>query len=204
MSRDFTDIPVDREPHTAHYELNGSIGEGTFANVVAGMHILTQTKVAVKIIKERVSDNRRSTLLREVRCMAGLRHPNIVQLFHVIISADCLYLVLEFVPGGDLLGHLRQHGRMAEPTARGVFRQLVSAVHYCHEKGVAHRDLKPENVLLDARMHATLADFGLGAPSNIHRLRTFCGTLFYRAPELFLGDTYDGRAANIWSLGTLL
>lgn len=189
MSREFTAIAVDQEPPSAHYKLNGSIGKGTFANVVVGTHILTQTKVAVKIIKQRVSDETRSFLLQEVRCMADLQHPNIVQLFHVISWADSLYLVMEFVPGGDLLDYLGAHGRLSEDTARGVFRQLVSAVHYCHEKGVAHRDLKAKNVLLDARMNATLVDFGLGAASNVHQRSTFCGSLLYMAPELFLGET---------------
>lgn len=204
MLREFIDIPVDQEPPSAHYELNGSIGEGTFGNVVVGMHIVTQTKVAVKIIKQRVSDDTHSSLLQEVRCMADLHHPNIVQLFHVISWADSLYLVMEFVPGGDMLDYLRAHGRMSEDTARGVFRQLVSAVHYCHEKGVAHRDLKTENVLLDAQMKATLADFGLGASSNIHQRSTFCGSLLFTAPELFLGEPYDSCAADIWSMGVLL
>ncbi|XP_032944151.1 serine/threonine-protein kinase MARK2-like [Rhinolophus ferrumequinum] len=204
MSRDSTDIPVDQEPPTAHYELNGSIGEGSFGNVVVGTHILTPTQVAVKVIKQQVSDKTRSSLLQEARCMADLQHPNIVQLFHGIIAEESLYLVMEFVPGGDMMDYLRDNGRMSEDTARGVFRQLVSAVHYCHEKGVAHRDLKPENVLLDSRMNATLVDFGLGASSNIHQLSKFCGTFMYTAPEVFLGKTYDGCAADIWSLGMLL
>ncbi|XP_032944155.1 serine/threonine-protein kinase MARK2-like [Rhinolophus ferrumequinum] len=204
MSRDSTDIRVDQEPPTAHYELNGSIGEGSFGNVVVGTHILTQTQVAVKVIKQQVSDQTRSSLLQEARCMADLQHPNIVQLFHVIIADESLYLVMEFVPGRDMLDYLRDNGRMSEDTARGVFRQLVSAVHYCHEKGVAHRDLKPDNVLLDSRMNATLVDFGLGASSNIHQLSKFCGTLIYTAPEVFVRKTYDGCAADIWSLGMVL
>ncbi|KAF6321352.1 hypothetical protein mRhiFer1_008467 [Rhinolophus ferrumequinum] len=103
-----------------------------------------------------------------------------------------------------MLDYLRDHGCMSENKARGVFRQLVSAVHYCHEKGIAHRDLKPQNVLLDSQMNAKLVDFGLGGSFNVHQLSTFCGDLMYAPPELFLGQTYDGHAINIWSLGVLL
>uniref|UniRef100_A0A671EDI2 non-specific serine/threonine protein kinase n=1 Tax=Rhinolophus ferrumequinum TaxID=59479 RepID=A0A671EDI2_RHIFE len=136
--------------------------------------------------------------------MADLHHPNIVRLFHVISLAESLLLVMEFVPGGDMLDYLRDHGCMSEDTARGVFRQLVSAVHYCHEKGIAHRDLKPQNVLLDAQMNAKLIDFGLGAASDIHQLSTFCGSFLYAAPELFLSKIYDGCATDTRSLGVML
>uniref|UniRef100_A0A671EE99 non-specific serine/threonine protein kinase n=1 Tax=Rhinolophus ferrumequinum TaxID=59479 RepID=A0A671EE99_RHIFE len=188
----------------AHYELQETIGEGAFGKVVLGEHILTKTKVAVKIIDQRVSKKIRRSLLHEVRCMADLHHLNIVRLFHVISSAESLFLVMEFVPGGDMLDYLRDHGRMSEDTARGVFRQLVSAVHYCHEKGVAHRDLKPQNVLLDAQMNAKLIDFGLGAASGIRQLNTFCGSFLYAAPELFLSKIHDGCATDTWSLGLML
>ncbi|KAF6323439.1 hypothetical protein mRhiFer1_008411 [Rhinolophus ferrumequinum] len=144
------------------------------------------------------------SLLHEVRCMADLHHPNIVQLLHMISLAESLYLVMELVPGGVMLDYLCDHGRMSEDTARGVFWQLLSALHYCHEKGIAHWDLQPQNVLLDAQMNAKLADFGLGASSNVHRLSTFCGSPLYAAPELFLSETQDGCAADIWSLGALL
>lgn len=140
MARDIRDIRVDQGPISAHYELLEIIGEGAFGKVVLGEHILTKTKVAVKIIDQQVSKRIRRSLLHEVRCMEDLHHPNIVQLFHVITSPEYLFLVMEFVPGGDMLDYLRAHGCMSEDTARSVFRQLVSAVHYCHEKGIAHRD----------------------------------------------------------------
>ncbi|KAF6327534.1 hypothetical protein mRhiFer1_008252 [Rhinolophus ferrumequinum] len=129
MLRDFTHILVDQGPLSAHYELRGSLGEGSFAKVVLGKHILTKTMVAVKIIDQRVSNETHRSLRHEVRCMADLHHPNIVQLFHVISLAESLFLVTELVPGEDMLSYLLGHGRMSEDTACGVFRQLVSAVH---------------------------------------------------------------------------
>lgn len=83
--------------------------------------------------------------------------------------------------------YLHDHGRMSEDTRRALFT-----------------DLKPQNVLLDAQIKAKLSDFGLGASFNVHQLSMFCGSPAYVAPELFLGEIYDGRAANIWSLGVLL
>ncbi|KAF6284462.1 hypothetical protein mRhiFer1_009225 [Rhinolophus ferrumequinum] len=174
MLHDFTDILVDQEPHSAYYELQGTIGKGTFAKVVLGKHILMELKVAVKIIDQRVFYGMRRSLLQEVHCMADLKHANIVQLFHVISIAESLFLVMELVPRGDMLRYLYDHGRMSEDKARGVFQQLVSAVHYCHEKGIAHRDLKPQKCAVR-----------------------------HSAPELFLGQTYEGRAVDIWSLGVL-
>ncbi|KAF6284469.1 hypothetical protein mRhiFer1_009232 [Rhinolophus ferrumequinum] len=147
MLCDFPDIRVNQEPHSAHYELQGTIGEGTFAKVVLGKHILTKTMVAVKIIDQRGSYRTLRSLLHEVRCMEDFHHPNIVQLFHVISTAESFSLVTELMPGEDMQHYLHDHSHMSEDTARGVFQQLVSAVQYCHEKGVAHRDLKPPNVL---------------------------------------------------------
>ncbi|KAF6270072.1 hypothetical protein mRhiFer1_009686 [Rhinolophus ferrumequinum] len=161
--------------------------------------------VAVKIIDQQVSYRTCRSLLHKVRCMEDLYHPNIVQLFHVISTAESLFLAMELMPGENMHHYLRDHNRMSENKACSVFWQLVSAVHYCHEKGIAHRDLKPQNVLLDTQMNAKLADFArLGASFNVHQLSTFCGGPAYVAPELSLGEIYDGRVADIWSLRALL
>ncbi|KAF6351621.1 hypothetical protein mRhiFer1_010137 [Rhinolophus ferrumequinum] len=169
MSHDFTDISVDQEPHSGHYKLLETTGKGSFAKVVLGQHILTGTE------------------------------PNIIQLFHVINTMDSLFLVMELVPGGDMLDYLYDHSRMSEDKARGVFRQLVSAVQYCHQKGIAHGDLNLHNVLLGTQMNAKLADLGLRTSFNGHQLSTFCGNPVYTAPELFLGQKYDGPSMDIWS-----
>lgn len=118
-----------------------------------------------------------------------LDHPNIVKLFQVIETEKTLYLVMEYASGGEVFDYLVLHGRMKEKEARAKFRQIVSAVQYCHQKKIIHRDLKAENLLLDSEMNIKIADFGFSnefTPGN--KLDTFCGSPPYAAPELFQGS----------------
>lgn len=144
-------------------------------------------------------------LFREVRIMKMLDHPNIVKLYQVIETEKTLYLVMEYASGGEVFDYLVAHGRMKEKEARAKFRQIVSAVQYCHQKRIIHRDLKAENLLLDAEMNIKIADFGFSnefVPGQ--KLDTFCGSPPYAAPELFQGKKYDGPEVDVWSLGVIL
>lgn len=122
-------------------------------------------------------------LHREVRIMKMLNHPNIVKLYEVIETKHTLFLVMEYVSGGELYDYLVAHGRMKEKDARAKFRQILSAVHFCHKKRIIHRDLKAENLLLDSDFNIKIADFGF---SNNYQpdgqLDTFCGSPPYAAP----------------------
>ncbi|XP_028658488.1 serine/threonine-protein kinase MARK2 isoform X12 [Erpetoichthys calabaricus] len=197
---------ADEQPHIGNYRLLKTIGKGNFAKVKLARHVLTGKEVAVKIIdKTQLNSSSLQKLFREVRIMKMLNHPNIVKLFEVIETEKTLYLVMEYASGGEVFDYLVAHGRMKEKEARAKFRQIVSAVQYCHQKCIVHRDLKAENLLLDADMNIKIADFGFSNEFTLgNKLDTFCGSPPYAAPELFQGKKYDGPEVDVWSLGVIL
>ncbi|XP_056619945.1 MAP/microtubule affinity-regulating kinase 3 isoform X5 [Triplophysa dalaica] len=197
---------ADEQPHVGNYRLLKTIGKGNFAKVKLARHILTGREVAIKIIdKTQLNPTSLQKLFREVRIMKILNHPNIVKLFEVIETEKTLYLIMEYASGGEVFDYLVAHGRMKEKEARAKFRQIVSAVQYCHQKRIVHRDLKAENLLLDADMNIKIADFGFSNEFTLgNKLDTFCGSPPYAAPELFQGKKYDGPEVDVWSLGVIL
>ncbi|XP_054423841.1 sperm motility kinase 4A-like [Pteronotus mesoamericanus] len=200
MSRDFLPTLGNKKHYLGDYLPLKSIGKGAFAEVKLARHWLTGTDVAVKTISRWGTD----TQFEEVQSLKSLHHPNITQLFQVLTTRDKETLFMEFVSGGDLFRHLEDCGRLSEDEARAMFRQMVSALHYCHGKGIAHRDLKPQNMLLDRHLNIKVADFGFSRNFRDYRLSTFCGTLSYMAPEVLRRQIYDGPKADVWSLGVIL
>uniref|UniRef100_A0A3P8PGK4 non-specific serine/threonine protein kinase n=1 Tax=Astatotilapia calliptera TaxID=8154 RepID=A0A3P8PGK4_ASTCA len=187
-----------QQPHVGNYRLLKTIGKGNFAKVKLARHMLTGREVRCTVMLT-------IFLFREVRIMKILNHPNIVKLFEVIETERTLYLVMEYASGGEVFDYLVAHGRMKEKEARAKFRQIVSAVQYCHQKHIVHRDLKAENLLLDADMNIKIADFGFSNEFTLgNKLDTFCGSPPYAAPELFQGKKYDGPEVDVWSLGVIL
>lgn len=190
------------------YELGRTVGEGTFAKVKFAINTETGESVAVKvlakstILKHRMVDQ----IKREISIMKIVRHPFIVRLHEVLASRTRIYIILEFVPGGELFDKIVHKGKLSEMESRKYLQQLIDAISHCHKKGVYHRDLKPENLLLDARDNLKVSDFGLSAlpQQGVDLLHTTCGTPNYVAPEVLNGQGYDGAAADIWSCGVIL
>ncbi|XP_073301153.1 CBL-interacting serine/threonine-protein kinase 3-like [Primulina huaijiensis] len=192
------------------YEVGRTIGEGTFAKVKFARNTENGQPVAIKIFdKDKVLKHKLSEQIkREIATMKLIKHPNVVQLYEVMASKTKIFIVMEFVTGGELFDKIVNHGRMQEDEARKYFQQLINAVDFCHSRGVYHRDLKPENLLLDASGDLKVSDFGLSALSQQVQddglLHTTCGTPNYVAPEVINDRGYDGATADLWSCGVIL
>ncbi|PQQ00391.1 CBL-interacting protein kinase 2 isoform X2 [Prunus yedoensis var. nudiflora] len=171
------------------YEMGRLLGQGTFAKVHHARNLKTGMSVAIKIIdKERILKvGMIDQIKREISVMRLIRHPNVVELYEVMASKTKIYFVMEYVKGGELFNKVSK-GKLKEDVARKYFQQLISAVDYCHSRGVS--------------------DFGLSALGESKRqdglLHTTCGTPAYVAPEVINRKGYDGTKADIWSCGVIL
>ncbi|KAG8099268.1 hypothetical protein GUJ93_ZPchr0013g36353 [Zizania palustris] len=192
------------------YEMGRALGEGHFGKVKLARHADTGAAFAIKILdRQRILAMKiDEQIKREIATLKLLKHPNVVRLHEVSASKTKIYMVLEYVNGGELFDKIALKGKLSEKEGRKLFQQLMDAVSYCHEKGVYHRDLKPENVLVDAKGNIKVSDFGLSAlPQNQRNdglLHTTCGSPNYIAPEVLLNKGYDGSLSDIWSCGVIL
>lgn len=190
-----------------HYVLSKTLGTGTFGKVKLAYHQVTGHKVAVKILSRQKikSLDVVGKIRREIQNLKLVRHPHIIKLYQVISSPTEFYMVMEYVPGGELFEYIVKKGKLEEPEARKIFQQLVSGIDYCHRHNVVHRDLKPENLLLDNNKNVRIADFGLSnMMSDGEFLRTSCGSPNYAAPEVISGKLYAGPEIDVWSCGVIL
>ncbi|XP_071465372.1 sperm motility kinase Z-like [Marmota flaviventris] len=185
------------------YEVLRCIGQGSFGTVRLARHILTGAEVAMKTVRKGQLDP--AFLQAEVAIMKAVDHPSVVQLFQVVETADCVYLVMEYAGWGQLLQYIPEGVGLPEQEARGLFEQMASALRMCHAKGIVHRDVNAENILLDAQGRIKLCDFGVsGQFRRGELLHTVCGTITYWAPEMFLPGAYSGPPVDVWSLGVVL
>ncbi|KAL6221558.1 hypothetical protein ACLB2K_004954 [Fragaria x ananassa] len=191
------------------YELGRMLGHGTFAKVYHARNLKTGKSMAMKVVgKEKVIRvGMMEQIKREISVMRMVKHPNIVELHEVMASKSKIYFAMDLVRGGELFAKIAK-GRLKEDVARVYFQQLISAVDFCHSRGVYHRDLKPENLLLDEDGDLKVTDFGLSAFSEHLKqdglLHTTCGTPAYVAPEVIGKKGYDGAKADLWSCGVIL
>ncbi|KAJ4840969.1 CBL-interacting serine/threonine-protein kinase 6 [Turnera subulata] len=191
------------------YELGRMLGHGTFAKVYHARNLKSGKSMAMKVVgKEKVIKvGMMEQIKREISVMKMVKHPNIVELYEVMASKSKIYFAMELVRGGELFAKIAK-GRLREDLARVYFQQLISAIDFCHSRGVYHRDLKPENLLLDEDGNLKVTDFGLSAFSEHLKqdglLHTTCGTPAYVAPEVIGKKGYDGAKADLWSCGVIL
>lgn len=155
--------------------------------------------------KKDKDEHREIRTIREASIMLLLHHPFIASLKEMLILDPYYYLFMEYVNGGQLLDYIISHGKLKEKQARRFGRQILSALDYCHRNSIVHRDLKIENILISQAGNIKIIDFGL---SNLFSprssLSTFCGSLYFAAPELLNAKAYTGPEVDVWSFGVVL
>ncbi|ROT37535.1 Pkinase-domain-containing protein [Sodiomyces alkalinus F11] len=213
------------------WQLGKTLGKGSSARVRLCRHRISGELAAVKIVPkkaayliqhgslaalhqyddslpDRINGEMRVPLSieREVAILKLIDHPNVMKVYDIWENRSEIYLVLEYVDKGDLFDYINTYGRLNEDAAMFFFRQIMSAMQYCHTFNICHRDLKPENILLTSKNRIKIADFGMAAlhQSEGHRLETACGSPHYAAPELLKNKQYRGDKADIWSMGVIL
>ncbi|XP_012777959.1 serine/threonine-protein kinase BRSK2 isoform X8 [Maylandia zebra] len=188
------------------YRLEKTLGKGQTGLVKLGVHCVTCQKVAIKIVnREKLSESVLMKVEREIAILKLIEHPHVLKLHDVYENKKYLYLVLEHVSGGELFDYLVKKGRLTPKEARKFFRQIMSALDFCHSHSICHRDLKPENLLLDEKNNIRIADFGMASLQvGDSLLETSCGSPHYACPEVIRGEKYDGRKADVWSCGVIL
>ena len=218
-----------RKTHVGPWQLGKTLGKGATGRVRLAKHRDTNQIAAVKIVSKksaalvqsasmaRMDHEGAASLIatgprtmpfgieREVVIMKLIEHPNIINLYDIWENRGELYLVLEYVSGGELFDYVSSNGALPEEEAVRLFRQIIAGLSYCHRFNICHRDLKPENILLDGNRNIKLADFGMAAlqPDGTW-LNTSCGSPHYAAPEIIQGNQYRGDLADIWSTGIIL
>jgi len=218
-----------RKTHIGPWQLGRTLGKGATGRVRLAKHALTGQTAAIKIVSKKaaamvqsasmrhmdndstVSSNIQGTrtmpfgIEREIVIMKLIEHPNIMSLYDIWENRGELYLVLEYVEGGELFDYVMRNRALPEAEAVRLLRQLIAGLAYCHRFNICHRDLKPENILLDADHNIKIADFGMAAmqPDGQY-LTTSCGSPHYAAPEIVSGKQYHGNTSDIWSVGIIL
>lgn len=202
------------------WKLGRTLGRGATGRVLLASNARSGRKAAVKVVNKAVlnmnpdiSETEKGCdsaglsygIEREIIIMKLLNHKNVLRLYDVYETEKALYLVLEYVEGGELFDLLVESGPLPEATAVEFFKQIILGASYCHNLGICHRDLKPENLLLDRNLSIKIADFGMAALESKDRLlETSCGSPHYAAPEIVSGLKYHGTASDVWSCGVIL
>ncbi|KAF2706541.1 serine/threonine protein kinase-like protein Kin1 [Pleomassaria siparia CBS 279.74] len=205
-------------PATGQWSLGKTIGAGSMGKVKLAKSATTGEQVAVKIVprqstdqhhsqadRDRADQSKEVRTAREAAIVSLLNHPYICGMRDVVRTNYHWYMLFEYVNGGQMLDYIISHGRLKEKQARKFARQIASALDYCHRNSIVHRDLKIENILISKTGDIKIIDFGLSnlfSPRNL--LKTFCGSLYFAAPELLQAKQYTGPEVDVWSFGIVL
>ncbi|CAD8180467.1 unnamed protein product [Paramecium octaurelia] len=190
-----------------YYEIESTLGEGTFGRVSLVKQKSTKILRAMKqIAKDRILASQREKMIQEVNILKGLDHPNIVNIYELYQDERYYYLITEYLSGGELFDRIQQRNNLNESMAANYMKQILSAVNYCHLSNIVHRDLKPENILFAQRgseQTLKIIDFGTAKQvlSNT-QLKQKTGTPYYIAPEV-IDQNYNNKC-DLWSCGVIM
>lgn len=189
------------------FEVKGALGTGTFGRVLL-VRLKTANSGSQNIFAMKVLPKTEIVRLRQVEhvnaeryILSRVRHPFVVDLFATFQDSLNVYMLMSYVPGGELFTHLRRAGRFTPDVTRFYLANIILALQYLHSFNIIYRDLKPENLLLDSRGYLRLTDFGFAKIVD-DRTWTLCGTPEYLAPEIIQSDGH-GKAADWWACGVL-
>ncbi|KAF1984777.1 Pkinase-domain-containing protein [Aulographum hederae CBS 113979] len=205
-------------PATGVWALGKTIGAGSMGKVKLARNMETGEQAAVKIVprastedhrtqhdRERADHSKEVRTEREAAIVSLVNHPYICGMRDVVRTNHHWYMLFEYVNGGQMLDYIISHGRLKEKQARKFGRQIASALDYCHRNSIVHRDLKIENILISKTGDIKIIDFGLSNLfSPYDHLKTFCGSLYFAAPELLQAKQYTGPEVDVWSFGIVL
>ncbi|KAJ9606619.1 Serine/threonine-protein kinase [Cladophialophora chaetospira] len=202
---------------TGTWSLGKTIGQGSMGKVKLAKNVETGEQAAIKIVPRQTADeqgnpkderadrSKEIRTAREAAMVSLLSHPYVCGMIDVQRTNYHWYMLFEYVNGGQMLDYIIAHGRLKEKQARKFARQIASALDYCHRNSIVHRDLKIENILISKTGDIKIIDFGL---SNLYSprslLKTFCGSLYFAAPELLQARQYTGPEVDVWSFGIVL
>ncbi|XP_044173705.1 ribosomal protein S6 kinase beta-1-like isoform X3 [Acropora millepora] len=203
--------PKDEKVAPESFELLKVLGKGGYGKVFQVRKVDGRNKgkiFAMKVLKKAAiirSHKDTAHTKAERNILEAVKHPFIVDLMYAFQTGGKLYLILEYLSGGELFMHLEREGIFMEDTACFYLAEIVLAMEHLHNQGIIYRDLKPENILLDTQGHVVLTDFGLCKEAVFENslTHTFCGTIEYMAPEI-LTRSGHGKAVDWWSLGALM
>mmetsp|Transcript_10877 Transcript_10877/g.40562 ORF Transcript_10877/g.40562 Transcript_10877/m.40562 type:complete len:336 (-) Transcript_10877:193-1200(-) len=186
------------------FTLLETLGTGTFGRVKLCKHRKSGRYFAMKILRKAdiIRLKQVEHLMSEKAVLSSLDHPFIVKLYKTFQDEHTLYMIMEYVVGGELFFHLRKVGKFPNDVAKFYAAEIILAMEYLHKQNIVYRDLKPENILLGEKGHVKITDFGF-AKKVVDRTWTLCGTPEYLAPEIIQSKGH-GKAVDWWALGILI
>ncbi|OHT13330.1 CAMK family protein kinase [Tritrichomonas foetus] len=199
--------PLTIPPRIGKYICIEEIGIGSFSAVILVRHYQTNEKFACKVVSRQllVEERVMNRFEQELRIHQSLKHENIVQILDIVYAEQFIAIILENCKNGELFKRIVAEGAFMEDEIKRIFRQIIEGTRFIHQHNIAHRDLKPENILLNENNVPKICDFGLcHITSPVTLLSTPCGSPFYAPPEIISNKEYDGKKADIWSLGVVL